>query len=43
MKIKCPKCESENLDQGTDGSILCHSCKGIFTLNRKYGGVAEWV
>ena len=25
MKIKCPKCQSEYLDQGIDEKILCHN------------------
>ena len=26
MKIKCPNCRSDCLDQGIDEKILCHDC-----------------
>ncbi len=34
MKIKCPNplCESENLDQGVSGDILCHNPNCGWTL-----------
>jgi len=32
MKPTCPACMSENLDQGLDGTILCHDCKKIYIL-----------
>jgi hypothetical protein len=39
MKIKCTAtlssgriCESENLDEGTTGKILCHNCKNYLML-----------
>jgi hypothetical protein len=25
MRIKCPQCQSEELDQGVDEKILCHN------------------
>jgi len=34
MTPKCPACDSENLDQGVDRTILCHDCKTIFELVR---------
>lgn len=37
MKPKCPSCNSENLDQGIDESILCHDCKRFYVL------VPTWV
>ena len=36
MRIKCNNCQSDNLDQGTDGKILCHDCKAMYYL------VAAW-
>ncbi len=37
MRIKCPNptCESENLDQGVDDSILCHDCKWVLAIRKK--------
>ncbi len=37
MKIKCPNpvCRSEDLDQGVDDSILCHSCKWVLEIKKK--------
>ena len=32
MKIKCPYCDSEYLDQGTDERILCFICKKFMKL-----------
>ena len=39
MKIKCTAklpsgevCESENLDEGVTGKILCHDCKNFLML-----------
>ena len=32
MKITCPNCQSENLDQGTDRKIFCHGCKKFLML-----------
>ncbi len=32
MKLTCPECESDNLDQSTTGKILCHSCKNFLML-----------
>ena len=32
MKLICPHCESDNLDQGVDGTILCHKCKRFYRL-----------
>jgi len=26
VKIRCPNCRSDNLDQGISEHILCHSC-----------------
>jgi len=41
MKIKCPGykkdgslCESENLDQGMNGRILCHDCGEYSIITR---------
>ena len=34
MKISCPECFSEYLDQGVDHKIICHNCGGIFVLVR---------
>jgi len=36
MRIKCNNCQSDNLDQGTDGKILCHNCKAMYHL------IAAW-
>jgi hypothetical protein len=35
MKPICPDCNSEYLDMGKDGSILCHGCKTIFEMMNK--------
>lgn len=37
MKIKCPNpfCESEDLDQGVSGDILCHDCKWTLIIKKK--------
>ena len=32
MKLTCPKCDSEDLDQGLDKKILCHGCKRFYIL-----------
>lgn len=32
MKINCPECRSENLDQGLNGKILCHDCNRFWIL-----------
>jgi transposase-like protein len=32
MKIKCPNCISENLDQGISDEILCHDCKRTWKM-----------
>jgi transcription initiation factor TFIIIB Brf1 subunit/transcription initiation factor TFIIB len=32
MKLTCPECNSEDLDQGVSGKILCHGCKKILML-----------
>lgn len=32
MKLVCPNCSSENLDQGIDEKILCHKCKRFWVL-----------
>ena len=36
MKIRCPECTSEYLDQGSDDSILCHKCGSTWILERPY-------
>jgi len=36
MKIRCNKCDSVNLDQGLDGSILCHDCGHTYLLIGKW-------
>ncbi len=32
MKIKCPYCDSEYLDQGISEEILCFGCKRFLKL-----------
>jgi len=32
MKITCPTCNSENLDQGLNGKILCHDCQRFWLM-----------
>jgi hypothetical protein len=31
-KLTCPKCDSEYLDQGIDGKIICHGCRRFLML-----------
>ena len=38
MNLKCPKCNSEQLDQGVDSTILCHNCKAVFYLMSSWCG-----
>lgn len=35
MKIICPECGSELLDQGINGVILCHECKRFWGLYKE--------
>jgi hypothetical protein len=32
MRITCPNCESDCLDQGVNGVILCHNCRYFWVL-----------
>jgi len=36
MKILCPHCGSDQMDQGLDDTILCHNCGGQYSLVKKW-------
>ena len=38
MKVKCPYCDSEYLDQGTDEKILCFGCKRFLKIREITNG-----
>ena len=35
MKVTCVECDSENVDQGIDESLLCHDCGCIMGKYKK--------
>ena len=43
MKPKCPNCNSEDLDEGLDGKILCHGKnEDGTTCGKVYYLIATW-
>ena len=34
MKLTCPNCDSDDLDQGTTGKIICHGCQDFLMIVR---------
>jgi hypothetical protein len=41
MRVRCPECNSEQMDQGIGELILCHKCRNTWILEKPYNKEIE--